>query len=109
VPSENRFWADDSDSSKERGEQVGHGRDGQPITGLEPRARGGPLEDDELLADKGILGEESGAGGEHAHEGPGQTARQFANHRDKVSADFGPQASDRPVGASESLASALVD
>ena len=48
VPSENRLGADDGDGSEEHGEHLGDGSDGQPITGLESRVRGGSLQDDDL-------------------------------------------------------------
>ena len=50
VPSENRLRADDGDSREKRGKHLGHGRNGQPITGLEPGVRSGSPEDDDLLA-----------------------------------------------------------
>jgi hypothetical protein len=109
VPSENRLSADDSDSSEERGEHFGHGRDGQPITGLESRAWGGPLEDDDLLAQQGILGEESGARAEQADEGQGQAGHEFMDHRGRLSAKVGTVGIRWPAVAGETLEFRLAD
>jgi hypothetical protein len=109
VPSQKRLWADDSDSSEERGKRLGHARDGEPITGLESRVWGGPLEDDDLLAKQGILAEESSARAEQADEGSGQAGHAFMGHQGGVSAAVGLEASDRPVVTSEVPAFALTE
>jgi hypothetical protein len=90
VPSEDRLRSNDGDSREKRGEDLGQGREGQPITGLEPGVGCGSPEDDDLLAEESILGEEGGAGAEHAREGSDQAGHQFVDHRGRVSADVGP-------------------
>jgi hypothetical protein len=77
--------------------------------GLEPRAWGGPLEDDDLLAQQGILGEESGARAEQAAEGPGQAGHQFMDHRGRLSAEVGTVGIRWPAVAGKTLEFRLAD
>jgi hypothetical protein len=51
--------------------------------------RCGSPEDDDLLAEKNILGQESGAGAEYAHENPGEVGHQFMDDRGRASAEVG--------------------
>jgi hypothetical protein len=77
---------DDGDGVQERGEDPADQGDGKAITGLEPGMRGSSSKDDELLAEKGVLGEESGARAKHPKELREKAGHKLTNHCGRVSA-----------------------
>ena len=61
----------------------------EPITGLEAGMRGSSPKDDELLAEKGVLGEQSGARAKHRKQRREKAGHKFTDHCGRVSAGAG--------------------
>jgi len=89
VPSENCLRADDEDGVQDRGEEPADPGDGQAITGLELGMRGSSPKHDDLLAEKGVLGEQSGATAKHPEERREKAGHKFTDHCGRVSAGAG--------------------
>ena len=79
----------DGDGREKRGDQLDRGRDGEPITSLEAGMRGSSPNDDELLAEKGVLGEQSGARAKHRKQRREKAGDKFMDHCGRVSAGAG--------------------
>jgi hypothetical protein len=61
MPANHGFRAHDGDGVQQRREGPGDGGHGEAVTDLEPRAWGGPLEDDDLLAEQRVRRDGPGA------------------------------------------------
>jgi hypothetical protein len=86
MPANHGFRAHDGDGVQERGEDPADPGDGKAITRLEAGMRGSPPKDDELLAEKGVLGEQSGARAKHPEERREETGHKLTDHCGRVSA-----------------------
>src|SRR5208283_3012140 len=87
VPANHGVGANNGDGSDERREQLGDGADGEAVAGLEARVGRGPIEQDHLLAEEGVLGQENATRAEQVAERGKKGFHGFTEHRARVPTD----------------------
>jgi hypothetical protein len=80
MPANHGFWAHDGDGGQQRWEDPGEGGHGPTVTDLEPRAWGGPLEDDDLLVEQRVLSNELGTRAEEVADHAATALDELAKH-----------------------------
>jgi hypothetical protein len=87
VPANHGVGANNGDGSDERREQLGDGADGEAVAGLEARVGRGSIEQDHLLAEEGVLGQENATRAEQVAERGKKGFHGFTEHRARVPTD----------------------